>query len=382
MLFDRLRRRGSTTYYAVAVCTLLTACQEPRNDSLTLGAALPLTGNAASWGEKARDAIVLAVDQRNSVSKERLPVTLRFEDSKGDAAGGTAAIRALIDAAHPIAVVGGITSGETAAMIPLITARKVTLVSPSASANSLSGASPLFFRLWPADSFETRAFAKYLVEAGVTEIAICYIQNEYGTGVKDIFSSVYPAVGGKILAVEGYSGEESNFRPILERLARAGAKNVYIAGYYKDASLILTQAGDLKTGQTFFGTTTVGDAQIVKLAGTASNGLVFSELMSFEPGRIDSELTRRFLTDFEKRFGRQPGWAEAHGFDSALVILDSIDHGARTGDQVREYLSASKGIPGVTGTIRFDKNGDIQGRKIAIRRIENGTIHTIAVIGD
>ncbi|MEA2885049.1 MAG: branched-chain amino acid transport system substrate-binding protein [Bradyrhizobium sp.] len=347
-----------------------------------IGAALPLTGNSASWGEKARDAIVMAVDQSNAANQAGAPkIAVKFEDSKGDAAGGSSAIRALLDSASPVAAIGGITSGETAAMIPLVTARKVTLVSPTASANSLSGASPFFFRLWPADAFETQAFAKYLAQNGVTEIAVLYIQNEYGTGVKDTFNVVFPQAGGKILAVEGYSPDETNFRPILDRVARAGARNVYIAGYYKDAGLILTQAKDLKTDQAFFGTTTVGDMQIVKLAGAAANGLVFSELMSFDPGKADSEMARKFVADFKQRFGREPGWAEAHGYDSALIILDAVGHGARTGDQIRAYLS-SNSVAGVTGTVKFDSKGDIQGRRIAIKKIENGVATIVKVVGD
>jgi branched-chain amino acid transport system substrate-binding protein len=385
--------RSYGIHATAAICTLAVVfatvngfAQESKKSTdqpLTIGAALPLTGNAASWGEKARDAINMAIDQRNEAAKLVGPkVAVKFEDSKGDAAGGTAAIRALLDTTKPVAVIGGITSGETAAMIPLATRRKITLVSPTASANSLSGASSYFFRLWPADSFETREFAKYLVQQSVSQVAICYIQNEYGTGVKDTFVSAFPQAGGKVLAVEGYSPEETNFRPLLERLTRAGAKNVYIAGYYKDAALLLTQANDLKTGQTFFGTTTVGDLQIVKLAGPAANGLVFSELMSFDLGKADSDVARKFISDFKQRFGRDPGWAEAHGFDSALIILDAIEHGARTSDKIRTYLSSSKGIAGVTGNIRFDKNGDIQGRKIAIKKIENGAPILVKVMGD
>jgi branched-chain amino acid transport system substrate-binding protein len=164
-------------------------------------------------------------------------------------------------------------------------------------------------------------------------------------------------------------------------VARAGARNVYIAGYYKDAGLILTQAKDLNTNQAFFGTTTVGDMQIVKLAGTAANGLVFSELMSLDPGKVESEEARKFVSDFRQRFGRDPGWAEAHGFDTALAILDAIGHGARTGDEIRAYLSSSS-VPGVTGTIKFDSKGDIQGRKIAIKKIENGAATVLKVVGD
>lgn len=92
--------------------------QETATPSVSIGAALPLSGNSASWGEKARDAILMAIDQKNAALKASgsSSAVIRFEDSKGDAAGGAAAIRALLDTAAPSAVIGGITSGETAAM--------------------------------------------------------------------------------------------------------------------------------------------------------------------------------------------------------------------------------------------------------------------------
>ena len=239
-----------TKYVALGIAVLffigLNSCTKSEaptlQKTLTVGIAVPLTGDSASWGEKGKDAVNLAFDQKNAYLKNKgINIKFVFEDSQGNANGGTAAIRALLDRSNPIAVIGGITSGETAAMVPLTKERSVLLISPSASAESLSQAGPFFFRLWPPDSFETKLFVRYLVDRGVKDLAILTIQNEYGVGVRTIFEETFKQLGGKIVSSDGYSPTETNFRPVLLKLKKRGVKSIYIAGYYKDASQIVLQ---------------------------------------------------------------------------------------------------------------------------------------------
>lgn len=66
---------------------------EKSNDSIKIGAILPLTGNLSYLGEEEKNAILLLIDSLNRNSKQKIEVY--FEDSKGTAKDGVTAYQSL-----------------------------------------------------------------------------------------------------------------------------------------------------------------------------------------------------------------------------------------------------------------------------------------------
>ena len=153
-----------------------------------LGAVLPLTGDVASYGTGSKEGVEFAVDEANKAqSRYRFEVT--FEDSKGDPKTALNALQSILARGKPVAVIGENISSATLAMVPVINAAKVVLVSPSASAPSLSGKSRYFFRVFPSDTeegdFMAGVIKKYVPNA---KVCIVYVNNDYGVGLKVEFA--------------------------------------------------------------------------------------------------------------------------------------------------------------------------------------------------
>jgi ABC-type branched-subunit amino acid transport system substrate-binding protein len=95
------------------------------------------------------------------------------------------------------------------------------------------------------------------------------------------------------------------------------------------------------------------------------------------PGPLASELPtdvgRKFYESYRAKHGSDPiGWA-AYAYNASLVIIDSINR-AKTKDRagILDAMWATKDLPGVTGPLTFDKNGDPQQYVMSGFKFDNG----------
>jgi branched-chain amino acid transport system substrate-binding protein len=78
-----------------------------------------------------------------------------------------------------------------------------------------------------------------------------------------------------------------------------------------------------------------------------------------------------FRRNYRARYHADPGVCSDTGYDAIRLIAAAIDHGARTGDQIRAYLAAVKDFPGAAGPTTFDKHGDVA-RPFEFKQIVKG----------
>jgi len=136
-----------------------------------IGAVLPLTGEVASYGTGSKEGVEFALEEANKAqTKYRFEAT--FEDSKGDPKTALSALQSLLATKRPMALIGENISSATLAMVPVIDAAKIVLVSPSASAPTLTGKSRYFFRVFPSDT-EEGDFMSGVIKERVPNAKVC-----------------------------------------------------------------------------------------------------------------------------------------------------------------------------------------------------------------
>ena len=123
---------------------------------------IPESGYAEAYGHAVNNGIRLASNEaREGEGPAReLPVSSRPTPVRGPIG------RPMNSAVSPPTlevelVVGGVTTDEALALIPVVEDEKVVCLSPSASASSLTGRSPYFFRLFATDEVEGSTAARY-----------------------------------------------------------------------------------------------------------------------------------------------------------------------------------------------------------------------------
>jgi len=348
------------------------------SDSVTIGAVLPLTGDAAHWGIPPRNAAEIAVDEVNragGIAGRKL--TFVVEDDRCQPAEGISAFNKIMAAANPPAILGAVCSGVTLAIAQLAEARKIVLISPASTSPKVTDAGDFIFRVIPSGSVRAKVLAEYIYrERGLRKLAVIYINNEGGVGGSSAFKAQFTQLGGMILLEETYGQGATDVRAQLTKIRAANPDGVIVGSYPPDTVLIMQQARELQLQlPLFFTTESPQNPEVLRQAGDAANG-AFYILAAPAAG----EAPERFTRAYEERFKHKPELFAAEGYDimrliAAAMVATGPSH---SGPGIRDFLYQVRNYAGASGTITFDQNGDVV-KPYAIKTIEAGSPKTILV---
>lgn len=357
---------------AAAVVTFWKPRSGADADKFNVGVLFPLTGDAASYGVKGRKAVQMAVDDLNAARACGRPLAAVFEDSAAQPTTGLSAFQKLAAVDRVPIVIGDIVSSVTLAVAPAANRSKVVLLSPTASAPAITTAGDYIYRIWPSDLAEGRAIAEYGVRRGFKTAAVLHLNNDYGVAIDGIFRSTFAGEGRRVVSSEAYLESNQDFRSVLSRLQVLNPDVIYVAGYYTDSAAIVRQARELGITAALLGTTAIEDPKFIELAGAAANGVVYPLATGFDAASADPQVVQ-FVDTFKRRFTEVPGWVEAQAYDAVGVACKAASTitGAVTGEQLKSTLDKLQIFKGVTGSIKFDENGDVV-KPIRLRVVRDG----------
>jgi branched-chain amino acid transport system substrate-binding protein len=338
----------------------------PDPNAVVIGAALPLTGDAATFGLNASRGAQLAVEHANAQDLGKgIRFAFRVEDSRGDATQAVTASQKLIDSDGAKMLIGDVTSAGTHALIPIAERAGIPLISPSASDPSLTGKSQLFSRVWPSDDYEAHVIGQYAVDHGYSHIAVVYANTDYGVAMVDEMTA---ALGRNRISLRTpIEREATSLRPVVERVKQSNSDAVFMVLYPEDAKRFMQQLTELQVRLPVLATATFEDSALADIEN--ADRVVFA---SPRPPSEDSSARKLFQEQYHARFGEDPGVLSDTGYDAAMILIQgyvsSTDHSATA---VMDHIRALKEYPGVSGSLTFDRNGDVK-KPYGLKTVKNG----------
>ncbi|WP_068311878.1 ABC transporter substrate-binding protein [Polycladidibacter hongkongensis] len=347
-----------------------------------------ISGPIAAMAPPMIDAAKLAfaqVNEQGGVLGGQKIVTV-VGDSACNPQNGVDAASKLVNVEQVTALVGPHCSGPVIAVANSVAAPAgVALITPSGTSPEITGLDDkgTVYRTVPSDDYQGRALARTLVAQGTKNVAVAYLNNDYGSGLAGAFKAEFETQGGKISGYAAHEEGKASYRTNLAELSRGGADTLVIFDYGDGSGLtILRQA--LENG---FFTNFVGgdgmksDAPIKELGAENLTTFVASSPMGEASSSLDS---------FNKAFTAAGGSADAifvaNSYDAAFVLALAIEKAG--GDKAKvpaaisavsdgkgeavaagewkkavELIKAGKEIDykGAAGDLNFDANGDVPG---------------------
>lgn len=333
-------------------------CAKKEEKEIKIGVVLPLTGSAAVWGENSKMGLEIALEEVNSAGGVKgKKVNLIIEDSQSDSAKAVSALQKLISTDKVSVVIGDIASSSVLAMAPIAEKAKVILLSPGASNPDISEAGEYIFRNWQSDALEGEVDAKYAYEKlGWINIAILYVSNAYGTGLKKVFEESFQKLGGKIIASESFEQGATDMRPQLNKIRNLKIDAIYMPGYPPEMAILLRQAKEMGIKIPFLSVQAFDDPKILETAKGAAEGVIFSVPKPPDPS---NSVVKNFIDKYKQKFSRDPGVTSDTGYDALKIIVWAMNQGGTSAEEVRQQLLTLKDFPGAAGLTTFDKNGDV-----------------------
>lgn len=360
----------------------------------SIGVLLPLTGAYAQHGNALLAGVELALSQFNSLRPERA-ITLTVRDTGSTAEGARRGFSELA-AAGAAAVIGPMTNAD----ILKRTARDLEIPAiVFTQKESLVSSGSYLFRNYVTLPMVSQSLAVYGVKSlGLKTFAVIHPNDGYGVLAGKRFREAVTAAGGKVSCVRPYDPKITDFSEVIEGFlascskpvktppsapkapaAPAGTKPgppkiepafdaVFIPDKPSTGGLIISQLFYYGVKKPVFGTNAWHSAKLVEVAGNTTEGAVMADIFFRDSQRPE---VREFVTDFTGVHGRPPGFLEALGFDSAMILFRAVStEGVRNGKTLRKALVGAS-FGGVTGSTYFDDKGEVH-KDLVILKVTNG----------
>ena len=200
---------------------------------IILGFTGPIESLTPDMGNSAELAFKEASDSGQLLGGQKISV-VRADSTCIDAAAASAAAERLITSDKVVGIMGADCSGVTTAIANNVAVPKgVTMISPSATSPALSTINDngYFFRTAPSDARQGQVLAEVTMERGHTNVAVTFVNNDYGKGLSDSFIGAYKGLGGKVSAVVPHDTDKADYSAEVASLNASGANILAVLGY-------------------------------------------------------------------------------------------------------------------------------------------------------
>ncbi|EAR49401.1 ABC branched amino acid transporter family, periplasmic substrate-binding protein [Oceanicola granulosus HTCC2516] len=239
------------------------------------GIILGFTGPIESLTPHMADAAEMAINEVNEaggILDGQMIEAVRADSTCIDNAAATAAAERLITSDGVVAIVGADCSGVTGAILSNVAVPNgVPMISPSATSPALSTAEDngLFFRTSPSDARQGQVIADMLSDKGIEEVAITYVNSDYGKGLADSFSAAFEEAGGTVTMSAPHEDGKADYSAEVGAADAAGGEALAVFGYSDGGGAGMIRSA-LDTGafdMFVLGDGMYGDAMIDNLGG-------------------------------------------------------------------------------------------------------------------
>src|SRR5262245_1253715 len=314
-------------------------------------------------------------------------VIVQGDSTCADATAASNAADRMVNSEKVTALVGPLCSGETiAAANSAAIPGGVVIVSPAATSPALTTLDDkdLVFRTTPSDAYSGEVLAHLLKQKGHDNIAITYVNNDYGKGFADALEAALTKEGGKVAAKEAHEDGKADYRAEIGSLASSGAEMLVVLAYVDGSGqTIVRQAVEGGDFAKFAGGDgMVGDSLIKAVGEGKLDGFIATKI-----GRSETPGTAMYA-EAAKAAGLDPAASfAAQSYDAAFLealAIQKLGKDTREGlnkalrdvatapgetiypgewEKAVKLLAEGKDInyEGASGSQEFDEHGDVPG---------------------
>lgn len=366
---------------AVAAVAFIAAACGPKEKTVKIAVAVPLTGDMGTEGQGLRRAVEMAVEEVNAAKSFPYKIVAAPYDDRADPKEAVNVANLIISDPNVVAVVGHYNSGCAIPAAKVYSRAPVAMISPAATnpevtaqQNSSDWTGPrIVFRVVPTDDVQGSYAAIFAYKSlGKRRMTLLHDKTPYGQGLAEQFQKTFLELGGKIVSEDGISVGDKDFKALLTKIRSDSAKpeGIYFGGLYTEAGLLLKQMRELGLKDPFVFISGDGSKtpSIFDVAGDAADGAYLS-IVGVPVEELPSAAT--FVENYKKRWtgsGEELKPFDHFGYEAAQVIFAALERAGgpdrtKVIDEVRKT-----NYTGVLGTTTFDGKGDTLNKIVTMTR--------------
>ena len=340
--------------------------QKVDEQHIVIPAILPLTGPSADLGQSVANGMRLAVEDLNK-EYPQYKFELSIDDSKGQPKEAVTIFNALMTKTKSPVVLSWMSSAANA-LYPLAESNKRILFVGAAMPDLTKGKEHVI-RVFPngvdlADKMASYAITKYKT------CSVLYVNDDYGTTIKDVFKDNFEKGGGTIKLIEPLKLGETDFRTIILKVKKNQPDVIYIPAYGPIYVHIFQQIREILPNIPIIADIPLFNSYTLEQIGKVANGIVGpATLVDDETIKIpEAEV---FIKRYKSKYNKRADFNGGLGYDMFKIAAVGVMNAKDDGTTVINYIKNQKNFKGVTGDILIDSNGDSK-IQLELMQIKNG----------
>ena len=362
-------KRLLTTLFIAGIALML-ALPAMAADTIKIGFNIPLTGDIPEVGEGTKNAAEMYLADINGaggleVGGKKYKLDFIYMDNESKAESAVNVALKLIEQEQVVAIIGPNSSKQAVPAGGTCNDNHVPMITPWSTNPDTTKDRPWVFRAAFLDPFQGPVVADFAAKkfGAKTSAVIFDISNDYSKGLAEIFKSSWEAKKlGPVVAFESHGTKDQDFSAQLTKIIAAKPDFIFIPDNYNQVALIVQQARDLGYKGPFMGSDAWGTPDLIKLCGEQCYGQYFSTHYAAAGAK---GATKVFIDRYMDKYGSEPADYAALTWDSIGLLVEGIKNAGTVYDNVRKErtairdgLAAIKSFDGITGSSKFDAQGD------------------------
>ncbi|WP_407066825.1 ABC transporter substrate-binding protein [Haloarcula sediminis] len=370
-----LKLTGGAGVVGLAGCSSFGGGDEAYN----IGMVDAQTGSLSAFGERNQRGKDLALSAVNDVGIGGSELEITVEDSGSENQGGISAAQKLVNQDGVPFLIGAVGSGVSLAIYEsVIEGTDVVQLSQNSTGLGLTDF-PGLLRMSPTGRTQAVALADIIADDGYDEVALTYVNNDYGQSLADAFVDSWE---GSVAYNNSHDQEQQSYASVISEMNGSDADAWLFITYQAEFSTMVNEIYSSGYEAMLYGADSVSGDNVLE---NTPEGSMEGMKIVVPSAPVDQQNYKDFASAFESEYDQSPtSWA-AYAYDcvvTAALSIQAADEftGAALGEVVRdvtrpegeqvtsfeaasEVLSDGGGpadvdYQGVSGPIDFDENGD------------------------
>ncbi len=367
-------RLAGTFAAAALIGTGTAAAQEP----IKIGAFLAVTGPASFLGDpeqKTLDMYVERINAAGGVLGRKLQ--LISYDAAGDAEKARTFTKRLIEQDKVDLIIGGTSTGETMAAVPLVEQAQIPFISLAGAVVIIEPVKKWVFKTPHTDRMACEKIFTDMNERKLSKLALITGAGGFDKSLRSQCIAVAPKYGIEIVADESYGAADTDMTAQLTKIkGTPGVQAVMNCGFGQGPAIVTKNYRQLGITQPFYQSHGVASKDYIKLSGGAAEGvrlpaaalLVADVLPASDPQK---PVVTAYSNDYSARFKSDVSTFGGHAYDALMIAVEAIKRAGGTDKaRVRDEIEKTKGLMGTGGQFNMSPTDHMGLDLTAFRMLE------------
>ena len=280
---------------------LAVAAMAQAQEPIRVGAFLSVTGPAAFLGDPEQKTLEMQIDKINAdggVLGRKLQLVAY--DSGGDAEKARTFVKRLIEQDKVDVIVGGSTTGETMAAVPLAEAAGVPFVSLAGAVVIVEPVKKWVFKTPHTDRMACDKIFVDMKARNLTKAALISGSGGFDKSMRAECVKVAPNQGIQIVADETYGAADTDMTAQLTKIKGSGAQAVLNAGFGQGPAIVTRNYKQVGVGLPLYQSHGVASKEYIKLSGDAAEGVRLPAAALLVADKLpDSDPQKKVVVDYK-----------------------------------------------------------------------------------